>query len=71
MAFTRSSSVGEASPFSLCAYRIAAVRRPIVDGRTPFAASDAAKAATDSGKAGRAFVHSRSAHTWKIAKSLE
>jgi hypothetical protein len=64
VARTGSASVGEGYPAILCAYRIAAARRAIVEAFRQRSASAARKAATLSGEAGtvgkRRSVHHRS-----------
>jgi hypothetical protein len=54
----------------LVAYRMAATRRPMVEGRMPRSTSHARKAATDSPVAGRALTLRMAHQASNIAKSL-
>ena len=70
VALTISSSVGVSRPASLWAYRMAAVRRQMVEALTFRLASRARKAATVAGDAGRTSSWRSSHHARKMKKSL-
>jgi hypothetical protein len=70
VALTPSESVGVSRFASLCAWRIAAMRRARVEGLVPDPACAAIKAATVSGSAGNAAAPLVWHHSEKIRKSV-